>query len=93
MLFIVMAILCVPLAWISTQLVWMRQRHAFLEAHPLVIPEDHLDGPYGELPSGLGLLHEQPHTYIYAPKNEQKRAAELFPEAVIRPPSRDRSQD
>ena len=85
MLFVAVAVVCIPLSWIGYHLNWIRQRHAFLAQYPtLPVSEDR--EARAKLPFGLDILDESPHMYIEAPREHQKEAARLFPEALVIPP-------
>ena len=82
---IAIAILCIPLSWISYHLNWIRQRYAFLAEFPAQPAPEDGEGK-SDLPFGLGMFDESPHMHIEAPRERQKEAERLFPEAIVTPP-------
>jgi len=77
-LFVVVALLSVPLAWVGYSLNWIWERHEALQRSPRTpqVPR--------RAPLGLWVFGEEGHGGIVAPDvSEVKRYEQLFPEAKI----------
>ena len=86
-LLVAIALLSVPIAWVAYQLNWIQQRHSFIAKYCTGNDSNARDYfHYDELPWGLALFGETRHWRLDVPQEQQKRALELFPEAIINPP-------
>ncbi len=82
-LLIVIALLAIPMGWWAYQLNWIRQRHKFLESHPMHMTNATVGGHSVEAPWQLRLFGESTIGYIHAPKTDIPEATLLFPEAIV----------
>ncbi|HZZ26918.1 MAG TPA: hypothetical protein VFE46_02830 [Pirellulales bacterium] len=83
-LFVLIALISLPMAWVAYQRNWIRQRHVFLAG------EDHLAFGYkfnGEdvavIPMSLRIFGESPIYSINVKKDDFAEIKQLFPEAKV----------
>jgi hypothetical protein len=86
-LFVLIALISLPMGWAGYQLNWIRQRHEFLskfsDLQPTTTPAlSRIQKT--QCPWSLRLMGELPRYVIVVPANEFPRAQELFPEATVR---------
>ena len=83
-LFVLIALVTIPIGWIAHQLNWIRERHAFLNRpnwqamQPPVPPHSRPQAPWS-----LQLFGESPQDVLAVHEPDHNRAEELFPEAII----------
>ena len=83
-MFVLIAIISLPMCWVAYQSNWIRQRHEYLKKWEYLerlgsMP--HSDSmPY---PWQLKLFGEQSHDFIMAIKSNKAEAKSLFPESYI----------
>jgi hypothetical protein len=82
-LFVLIAMISIPMAWVAYQLNWIRDRHSFFQ-------KEQPDGaPIGQgfqppnAPWSLRLFGECGVKELWAFKEDKERATRLFPEAKI----------
>jgi hypothetical protein len=75
------AIISLPIAWITYQLNWIRERHQFFwryQYNGLPMREGS-----GKTPWPLRLFGETPQRYLLVEPEQMEKAKELFPEASV----------
>jgi hypothetical protein len=82
-LFVIIALLSVPMTWVAYQLNWIRERHKFLASIEYHVEPGYVyDPPKGDVPWTLKLFGEQPAVGLIRIEASQLEYAErLFPEA------------
>ena len=87
-LFVLIAILSVPMAWVAYYLSWIRQRHE-IHQYPVVESAPAANPEYihaGRFPVALKLLGEEPYLdRLVVNDGEEELAKRLFPEAEVVP--------
>jgi hypothetical protein len=81
-LFVLVALIGIPMGWVAYQLNWIRQRHEFIRTHDLPF---YYKGPFTEVraPWPLRLFGERGEMGMTVPESQMTRANELFPEAQL----------
>ena len=83
-LFVLVAIISIPMGWVAYQLNWIRQRHALLaeaNASGIVVAPG-----FTQAPAPLMVFGEEGVSILMIPPELHERAHQLFPEADIRRP-------
>ena len=81
-LFVLVAIVSVPLGWMAYQLNWIRQRHEFLDGREVQSFMDIMTLP-APLPWSLRFFGEPAHGFVVVAPEYVQEAARLFPAARI----------
>jgi hypothetical protein len=79
-----MAITAGAAGWVAYQLIWIHQRHKFLDVADVV---SEMPGPESSDRSAIWPLNwfgEKAPILIFAPAAKMNRALELFPEVTVR---------
>jgi hypothetical protein len=94
-LFVMVAVLSVPLAWAGYSLNWIRERQHLLRADGVRfdVSSGDICNPAPWAPRGLWLFGERPVCEIYVPIEQGETASRLFPEANINVKFRNRTGD
>ena len=84
-LFIVVAVLGIPMGWVAYQLNWIRERHGFVTqkhcATTMVIFSAHTKAPWS-----LSIFGENPVSALTeVPAEYAEEGRRLFPEAIVNP--------
>ncbi|MFZ1008923.1 MAG: hypothetical protein WAN65_18935 [Candidatus Sulfotelmatobacter sp.] len=78
-LLITVAVIGVPAGWIISDLIWIKERHAFLNHQPMPV----YSALYRPAPWPLGLFGEHGIFEITIPESAGEQAHRLFPEAEL----------
>jgi hypothetical protein len=82
-LFVLIALIAIPLGWSIRQLDWIRRRHEFLNRDDLPIWYEGFWGSELDCPWYLRLFGEHARTPITVKKDHVEEAIRLFPEALV----------
>jgi hypothetical protein len=83
-LFVLIALISLPLCWVAYQLNWIRERHAFLgrpnwSAMQPTVPPHAAPKP----PWSLALFGEAPQDVLAVHESDAENARRLFPESIV----------